>query len=89
MSRNWEDPNAVDERDIERGQAVESPWLGVWNLPAGVEVQPLHVTGSTVQGIMTVPLCPDMLNYQNLGAADSFRGRLIRGFFRLLDFTPW
>lgn len=28
--------------------------------------------------------CPDMLTLDNLGVADNLRGRVIRGFFRLM-----
>ena len=32
-------------------------------------------------------LCPDLLSIRNIGAADSWRGHLVRGFFRLLKWT--
>lgn len=38
---------------------------------------------STTTGNATV-LCPDLLRLENLGEADGWRGRLVRGFFRAL-----
>lgn len=29
-------------------------------------------------------LCPDLLSIRNIGEADGWRGRLVRGFFRVL-----
>jgi hypothetical protein len=31
------------------------------------------------------PICPDLLRLEQIGAADNFRGRVVRAFFRLLD----
>jgi hypothetical protein len=48
------------------------------------------VTGATVWPPMmstTVThtvLCPDLLRIEQLGVADGWRGRLVRGFFRAL-----
>ena len=33
-------------------------------------------------------LCPDLLRLENIGAADGFRGRVVRGFFWLLRAWP-
>lgn len=30
------------------------------------------------------PLCPDLLRIEQIGVADGWRGRLVRGFFRVL-----
>lgn len=43
------------------------------------------------QGIYTrVPyaLCPDLLRYDQIGAADNLRGRFVRGFFWLMRVWP-
>ncbi len=32
-----------------------------------------------------VPICPDLLQYEDIGAADTFRGRVVRLFFFVLD----
>lgn len=32
-------------------------------------------------------ICPDLLNIRNLGAADGWRGHLVRGIFRVLRWT--
>lgn len=34
--------------------------------------------------LIGVPICPDLLTINDLGVADTWRGRLIRAFFRLL-----
>jgi hypothetical protein len=44
-------------------------------------------TASRVQ-LVGVPLCPDLLRYDQLGGADNWRGRLVRGFFWLLRCWP-
>jgi hypothetical protein len=33
-------------------------------------------------------LCPDLLRWENIGAADGPRGRVVRGFFWLLRAWP-
>ena len=33
-------------------------------------------------------LCPDLLRLENLGPADNLRGRVVRGFFRVLTLWP-
>jgi hypothetical protein len=47
----------------------------------------LVFTGGTsaVLHFVSVPLCPDLLRYIMLGEADTWRGRLVRGFFWVLD----
>lgn len=30
-------------------------------------------------------LCPDLLRYEQIGAADGWRGRVVRGFFWLMQ----
>jgi len=42
------------------------------------------VSGTSVR-ILTVPICPDLLRYDQLGVADNFRGKIIRGFFWLMQ----
>lgn len=38
--------------------------------------------------ILICPICPDLLDYAALGAADSWRGRVVRAFFWLLRIWP-
>lgn len=38
--------------------------------------------------LVTVPICPDLLEHRDLGEADSMRGHLIRGFFWLMRWWP-
>ncbi len=55
--------------------------------------------GSTIGGAKLLPaadgtlvtpdhLCPDLLRYENIGAADGPRGRVVRGFFWILRAWP-
>jgi hypothetical protein len=32
-------------------------------------------------------LCPDLLSIRNIGVADGWRGRVVRGFFRLMKWV--
>jgi hypothetical protein len=45
-------------------------------------------TGSVViepgSSLPPTALCPDMLRYENIGAADGLRGHVVRGFFWLM-----
>lgn len=41
-------------------------------------------TTANITKLVTIPLCPDGLRYEDLGEADTWRGRLIRSFFYLL-----
>ena len=34
--------------------------------------------------LIGVPICPDLLCYSDIGAADSLRGRVVRAFFWLI-----
>lgn len=47
-------------------------------------------TCSTTQSIhmVTIPMCPDLLRYDQLGVADNLRGRVIRAFFWLMRAWP-
>lgn len=38
--------------------------------------------------LVGVPVCPDLLRYEDIGAADNLRGRVIRAFFWLLRWWP-
>jgi hypothetical protein len=44
-------------------------------------------TGSSGR-LVGIPLCPDLLRHDMLGEADTWRGRLIRAFFWMLDRVP-
>lgn len=41
-------------------------------------------------GTLVTPdhLCPDLLRWENIGAADGWRGRVVRAFFWLLRAWP-
>lgn len=43
----------------------------------------IHPTSATTR-LIGVPICPDLLDIDDLGEADNWRGHLVRGFFRLL-----
>lgn len=34
-------------------------------------------------------LCPDLLTIHQIGAADNLRGRVVRAFFRVMEWIPW
>lgn len=44
-------------------------------------------TASSVR-IVTIPMCPDLLRYDQLGEADNLRGRVVRAFFWLMRAWP-
>jgi len=43
---------------------------------------------STSSRLIGVPICPDLLDFAALGAADNARGRVVRAFFWLLRTWP-
>ena len=45
-------------------------------------------TTSSYFHLIGVPICPDLLRYDELGVADNWRGRVIRGFFYLMRAWP-
>lgn len=45
------------------------------------------MTGSTHRWV-TIPMCPDLLRYDQLGEADNLRGRVVRAFFWLMRIWP-
>lgn len=50
-----------------------------------------HVTeicGVPVTATNGEALCPDLLRYEQIGAADNWRGRVVRAFFWLLRVWP-
>lgn len=38
----------------------------------------------TYTGTANWHICPDLLSIRDIGAADGWRGKVVRGFFRLL-----
>lgn len=57
------------------------PRQGTWN--GEPFVWPIEMTGLRV-----VPICPDLLRYEQIGAADNWRGRVVRAFFWLMRAWP-
>jgi len=60
---------------------------GVYLTPADPVPTSVSFTGGvmlTGTGVNSTYLCPDLLSIRNLGAADAWRGRLVRGFFYIL-----
>lgn len=58
-----------------------------------IEVLDGGSTGTNATTVSTsvmvgVPLCPDLLRYSLIGAADTPRGRAVRCFFRLMQLWP-
>lgn len=44
-------------------------------------------TFTTTSTGTTGAICPDLLRLSDLGAADNWRGRVVRGFFRVLGWV--
>jgi hypothetical protein len=64
-------------------------WIELGNrLPSSVEGTYFGFATSGTK-IVTIPLCPDLLVYSDMGAADNLHGRVIRGFFWLLHVLRW
>lgn len=38
--------------------------------------------------LVGIPLCPDLLTYSDIGAADTWRGRVVRVFFWVMRWWP-
>ncbi len=56
-----------------------------------VNGEPVPVTGAwSITGFTTGTraLCPDLLTLADIGVADNWRGRVVRGFFRLMRVWP-
>lgn len=43
---------------------------------------------SATTWLVGIPLCPDLLRYDDLGAADTWRGRIVRAFLWCLRWWP-
>jgi hypothetical protein len=50
----------------------------------GTNTYPAPPWVSTSYGLTPRALFPDLLSIRNIGAADGWRGRVVRGFFRIL-----
>lgn len=46
------------------------------------------VVGSSFGTAVPFALCPDLLRHEQLGTADNFRGRVVRGFFWFMRLWP-
>ena len=44
--------------------------------------EPVPTVAST--RMVTIPICPDLLRYDQLGEADNLRGRAVRAFFWIM-----
>lgn len=45
------------------------------------------MTSTSIQ-MVGVPICPDLVRYEQIGAADNLRGRVVRVFFWLMRWWP-
>lgn len=45
-------------------------------------------TTTTITRMVTIPMCPDLLRYDQLGEADNLRGKVVRAFFWLMRIWP-
>ncbi|MCR4340830.1 MAG: hypothetical protein NUW01_13200 [Gemmatimonadaceae bacterium] len=69
--RNGYPPLTVPHRIIYGTADGRIHWFGDGKLTLGTFVSPDH-------------LCPDLLRYEQIGAADNWRGRMVRAFFWLM-----
>lgn len=46
-----------------------------------------NITGVNAR-LVTIPLCPDLLDYELIGEADNLRGRVVRAFFWIMRAWP-
>jgi hypothetical protein len=69
--------------------AFPPSWLQVNSQPTPA-VRGTLLTMPSSKGTLLTPehLCPDLLRYEQIGAADGPRGRLVRAFFWLLRAWP-
>lgn len=59
--------------------------IGCWLLVERVRREDFVVLPTTVS---PSALCPDLLRYEQIGAADNLRGRVVRAFFWLMRAWP-
>jgi hypothetical protein len=52
-----------------------------------VDIAPGEQTTNGVR-LITIPACPDLLDYSAIGEADNLRGRVVRVFFWLMRAWP-
>lgn len=60
-----------------------------WVPATNVTIKTLTLNGELMQNtsgskLVGVPFCPDLLRYEDIGAADNMRGRVVRAFFWLM-----
>lgn len=46
-----------------------------------------NVTGVQTR-LVSMPICPDLLEYDMIGVADNMRGKVVRAFFWLMRMWP-
>jgi hypothetical protein len=49
-----------------------------------IRINSLGIHNTNIK-MIGVPICPDLLRYEDLGQADSLRGKALRGFLFVLD----
>lgn len=74
-----------DSHEINAVHRIDDPEIHLHDLYQGgtfgwIDDQGAHVTTSSSGPY----ICPDLLRLSQLGEADGWRGRAVRGFFRLL-----
>lgn len=46
-----------------------------------------NITGVSAR-FVTIPICPDLLDYELIGEADNLRGKVVRAFFWVMRLWP-
>jgi hypothetical protein len=63
-------------------------WEGNTVYPTSWQPSVNDMAYTTNLQLVGVPVCPDLLRYEQIGEADNLRGRIVRGFFWLMRFWP-
>lgn len=58
------------------------------NTTGEAEVTQIWFTTDGTTKMIGVPICPDLLEYGDIGVADNLRGRMVRAFFWFMRVWP-
>lgn len=59
-----------------------------WTHERFTEPDPWWTAGTAGSRVLVCPVCPDLLDYAAIGAADNWRGRVVRAFFWIMRAWP-
>src|SRR5262245_57259929 len=58
----------------------------LWSEALAAYMKDANTTAGT--RLVSIPICPDLLDYECIGAADNLRGRVVRAFFWVMRIWP-